>query len=209
MRESTMSNHLGDYIKARREALGLRRSEVVRRLGYANLSRGSRRLCDVEGGRWVNRDFLRRLMGVLQVGPEAVRELIDRDRQEYVAAWNQWADEPVPVQAVVRCLPGFMASIKLPDDVTTPEQAVAWAVETAKRISKKIIVVASRCVTYTVHEDGRVDGPFVATPDNDVTPYMAVGNKRFLFALDGIGDAEPYKPDRAEGGVGGGPPDEG
>ncbi len=189
-----MSNHLGEYLKARREKLGLGRSEVVRRLGYTNLNRGSRRLCNVEEGHWINLDFLRRLMNVLQVEPQIVQELIERDRQEYVDAWNKWADEPIPMQAVVRCIPGFMASTKMPDDVTTPEQAVAWAVETAKRVHKKIIVVASRRVVYTIHEDGRVDGPFIATPDNAVMPYMGVGNKRFLFRLGSFGPVEPYKP---------------
>ena len=112
-----MSNHLGEYIKARREQLGLRRSEVARRLGYMNLSRGSRRLCNLEDGGWAGKDFLRRLIEVLQIEPQVVRELIARDRQEYVDAWNRWADEPIPVQAVVRVLPGFMAGIKLPDGV--------------------------------------------------------------------------------------------
>jgi transcriptional regulator with XRE-family HTH domain len=188
---AAMSNHLGDYLKARREQLGLRRSEVVRRLGYANLSRGARRLCDVEEGRWVNLDFLRRLMGLLQIEPQVVKELVERDRQEYVAAWEKWADEPIPMQAVVRCIPGFMASTKMPDDVTTPEHAIAWAVSTAQRIHKKIIVVASRRVSYTIHEDGKVDGPFVATPDRDVMPYMSVGRTKFLFHFDSIGNAEP------------------
>jgi transcriptional regulator with XRE-family HTH domain len=189
-----MSNHLGDYLKARREQLGLGRNEVVHRLGYTNLNRGSRRLCNVEEGRWINLDFLRRLMGVLQIEPQVVRELIDRDRQEYVDAWNKWADEPIPMQAVVRCIPGFMAGIKMPDDVTTPEQAVTWAVSTAQRVHKKIIIVASRRVCYTIHEDGRVDGPFIATPDNDVMPYMSVGRTRFLFSFDGFGPVEPSKP---------------
>jgi hypothetical protein len=167
---------------------------VARLLGYSNLSRGSRRHCGVEQGRWVNRDFLRRLLGVLRIEPQIVRELIDRDRQEYVNAWNKWADEPIPMQAVVRCIPGLMAGIKMPDEVTTAEQAVAWAVATARRLHKKVIIVASRRVSYTIHEDGRVDGPFIATPDHDVLPSMSVGNKRFLFTLDSIGDPEPYEP---------------
>jgi transcriptional regulator with XRE-family HTH domain len=188
-----MSNYLGEHLKERREQLGLRRSEVARLLGYDNLNKGSRRVHDLEQGRWVSRDFLVRLMGVLRIEPRVVQELIDRDRQEYLAAWEKWADEPIPMQAVVRCIPGVMAGIKMPDDVNNPDQAVAWAVSTAQRIHKKIIVVASRRVSYTIHEDGRVDGPFIATPDRDVMPYMAVGNKRFLFNLDSIGDTEPYQ----------------
>jgi len=32
---------------------------------------------------------------------------------------------------------------------------------------------------------------FTATPDNDVMPYLALRNKRFLFHFDSIGDVEP------------------
>jgi hypothetical protein len=98
------------------------------------------------------------------------------------------------MKAVVRCLPGVMGTIKMPDGVTSPEQAVAWAVETARRIHKKIIVVVSRRVCFTVHEDGHVDGPIISTPDNDLMPCMGLGNKRFLFHLGGIGEVERYKP---------------
>jgi transcriptional regulator with XRE-family HTH domain len=173
-----MSNHLGRYFRDRREALGLGRGEVARRLGYANASRGCRRLNDVEDGRRVHPDFLRRLMDVLGIEPQVVQDLIDRDRQEYVAEWHRWADEPVPMQAAVRLIPGFIAGVTIPDGVTTPEQAIAWAVETAVRRKRKVFVTVSRRVSYTIHEDGRVDGPFVATPDRDVRPYTALGCRR-------------------------------
>jgi len=111
-----MNNHLGKYIKHRREELGLGRSDVARLLGYENVSKGSARLHSVEEGRWINRDFLVRLMGVLQIEPKVVDDLIDRDRQEYVANWNRWADQPTPMQAAVRYIPGFFAGIALVHD---------------------------------------------------------------------------------------------
>lgn len=178
-----MSNHLGQYIKARREQLRLRRSDVARLLGYENVSKGSARLHSVEEGRWASRDFLVRLMGILQIEPQVVQDLIDRDRQEYVAEWNRWADQPVPMHAAVRYVPGFFAGIDLPGDVTTPEQAVAWAVETAKRLNKKVILVVSRRVSWTVHENGVADGPFNATPDEKAQPWMALGKSPFMASL--------------------------
>src|SRR5690242_11889706 len=110
-----MSNHLGNYLRSRRDELGLRRSEVARLLGYDNVNKGSRRLRDLEEGRWANRDFLLRLMGLLRIEPQVVQDLIGRDRQEYVDAWNKWADEPVPMHAAVRYVPGFFAGIGIPD----------------------------------------------------------------------------------------------
>ena len=191
-----MSNHLGEYIKARREQLGLRRSEVARLLGYENVNKGSARLHSVEEGRWVSRDFLVRLMNVLNIEPHVIEDLIDRDRQEYVAAWEAWANEPVPMHAAVRYVPGFFAGIDLPGDVTTPEQAVAWAVETAKRLNKKVVLVVSRRVSWTIHEDGRADAIY-ATPDSSGMPWMALkGETLFLPTLDrgGIANTDEESP---------------
>lgn len=189
-----MSNHLGDYLRGKREELGLGRSEVARLLGYENLNKGSRRVHSVEEGRWISRDFLLRLMDLLQIEPQVVQDLIDRDRQEYVANWNRWADQPTPMHAAVRYIPGFFAGINLPDDLTTPEQAVAWAVETAKRLHKKVVVVVSRRVSWTIHEDGTADGPFNATLDGNGMPWMALGKKRFLLNIDSTGNVEKNEP---------------
>lgn len=187
-----MNNHLGKYIKNRREQLGLRRSEVARLLGYENVSKGSARLHSVEEGRWVSRDFLVRLMEILQIEPQVLQDLIDRDRQEYVEQWNRWADEPVPMHAAVRYVPGFFAGIDLPGDVTTPEQALAWAVETAKRLNKKVVLVITRRVSWTVHENGVADGPFNATPDSNGMPWAGLGRTTFLPSL---GPGESIKTD--------------
>jgi transcriptional regulator with XRE-family HTH domain len=178
-----MNNHLGEYIKHRREQLGFRRSAVAKLLGYENLNKGSRRVHSIEEGRWVSRDFLMRLIGILQIEPQVIEDLIARDRQEYVEQWNRWADEPVPMHAAVRYIPGFFAGIDLPGDVTTPEQALAWAVETARQKQKKVILVISRRVSWTVHENGVADGPFNATPDSNAMPWMALGKSPFLPSL--------------------------
>ncbi len=185
-----MPNNLGRYLRVRREELGLRRSEVARLLGYENVSKGSARLHSVEEGRWISRDFLVRLLGILNVEPQVVQDLISRDREEYVAAWEKWVAEPVPMHAAVRYVPGFFAGIDLPADVTTPQQAVAWAVETAKRLNKKVILVVSRRVSWTVHEDGRADGPFNATPDSNAIPWMVLGTSPFLPRLDRGGNMQ-------------------
>lgn len=179
-----MSNHLGDYISHRREELGLRRSEVARLLGYENVSKGSARLHSVEEGRWISRDFLLRLMGVLNIEPQVIEDLVSRDREDYVEQWNRWADQAVPMHAAVRYVPGFFAGIDMPATVTTPEQALAWAIETAKQKQKIVVLVLTRRLSYTVHEAGQVDGPFHATPDSNGMPWMALGRSPFLPTLD-------------------------
>jgi transcriptional regulator with XRE-family HTH domain len=185
-----MSNHLGDYIRHRREELGLRRSEVARLLGYENVSKGSARLHSVEEGRWISRDFLLRLMGILNIEPQVIEDLVSRDQEDYVEQWNRWADQPVPMHAAVRYVPGFFAGIDMPATVTTPEQALAWAIETAKQKQKIVVLVLTRRLSWTLHEDGRADGPFVATPDSNVMPWVALGKTPFLLNLGGRNGGE-------------------
>ena len=50
-RPAQLRRQLGSFLRSRREALGLRRSDVARALGYQNLSKGSRRIVDWEAGR--------------------------------------------------------------------------------------------------------------------------------------------------------------
>jgi transcriptional regulator with XRE-family HTH domain len=178
-----MNNHLGSYFRARRLEKGLSLGQVARLLGYENINKGSRRVHDLEQGRGASRGFLVRLMEILQIEPQVLQDLIDRDRQEYVEQWNRWADQPVPMHAAIRLIPGFFAAIDMPRDVTTPEQALAWAVETAKQKQKKIILVITRRVSWTIHEDGRADGPFVATPDEKALPWVSLGKTPFLLSL--------------------------
>jgi transcriptional regulator with XRE-family HTH domain len=187
-----MPNNLGRYLRVRREALGLQRSEVARLLGYENVGKGSARLHDLEQGRKTSRDFLERLMGILQIEPQVVKDLIVRDRQEYVAEWHRWANQPMPITAAIRLIPGFIVGINLPADVTTPEQAVAWAVETARQKNKKVFIAGglNRLVSYTIHEDGRVD-VINATPDDNGMPWSALGSTRFLVNLGGSNANEP------------------
>jgi hypothetical protein len=188
-----MSNHLGEFVNARRLELDLSRSETVRKLGYTNLNRGCRRLCDVEGGLWINEDFLMRLTTLLGIEPRVIQELIDRDRQEYVAEWEKWADEPVPISVVMRAIPGFMVGVTVPADVKTPDETIAFAQGLAARLGKKVFVVLSRRETVGINEQGEITGRFKATPEHDPAPSMHLGNKKFLFHFGSIGEIEPYK----------------
>jgi transcriptional regulator with XRE-family HTH domain len=181
-------NHLGDYFRARRLELGLTPGDVARRLGYQNLSKGARRSLDLEAGHRASADFLARLADLLGITPEAVRQLLERDRRAYVEAWERWASEPVPPQVVVRLLPGVFGTTLLPEGVTTPDDAVTFGQREARRLRKVVFVLLSRRVSVTIAESGEVTSRSVATPDQDVTPVMRLGGKPFRLRLGGVGD---------------------
>jgi transcriptional regulator with XRE-family HTH domain len=192
-----MATKLGERLRERRQELGLRVSDLARLLGYRNLSKGSRRIQRLEQSGWDGSELLRRIVEVLRIDPEIALDLIQRDRDDYVAAWDRWADEPVPLTAVVKLIPAVYSSLEIPATVTTTEEAVAWGVETAKRMRKRVYVKPSRRLTYVIDEDGNVQKA-KSTPDQYGLPYSCVGRAKFLFNFDGIKQIGPATESEAE-----------
>ncbi len=178
-----MGTHLGDFLKARREERGWTLGDVARRLGYANITKGARRLHLMEEGEVVSPDLLAKLVPLMGVDPGRIKELHAQDRREYLAAWERWADEPVPVQIVVRCIAGVFGNHAVPAELKTPEEVVAYAQGYARRIGKRVFVVLSRRLTVSISESGEVTGRHEATPDFDPRPCMRVGHKQFVLPI--------------------------
>jgi transcriptional regulator with XRE-family HTH domain len=176
-----LGTHMGEFLKVRREERGWTLGDVARRLGYANLTKGARRVHLTEEGESLSPDLLPKLAHLLGIAPGRIEELHAQDRQEYVAAWERWADEPVPIQIVVRCIPGVFGNHAVPAWLKTPEEMVTYAQEYARRIGKKVFVVLSRRVTVSLNEAGEVTSRHEATPDDDPRPCMRVGNKQFVL----------------------------
>lgn len=179
------NNHLGRYFRSRRLELGLSLGEVARRLGYSNISKGARRVLELEEvGECCTQEFLVKLMGVLGVDPSVVQELLDQDRAEYVREWEQWVSEPVPIAVVMRAIPGVYVNHRLPPDVTTPDEAIAFSQDLARRSQARVYVELSRRVTVIIDEQGEVKARVEATPDRDPRPFTQIGHKRIRFEGD-------------------------
>ncbi|MBX9579362.1 MAG: helix-turn-helix domain-containing protein [Gemmataceae bacterium] len=174
-------SHLGDYLRAWREGLGLTRPAFAGRLGYRNTTKGVRRIDHLERGGDGPPGFVEAVARVLGVEPEAVAGLAARDRDEADRAWEAWADEPVPVEVVVRAVPGLFARHPLPPGLDDPDEVVAYARGLARNWRKVVVVVLSRRLSVTIGEDGVVRGRNVASPDRDVRPGVRVGRHRFVL----------------------------
>lgn len=184
-----MGTHLGDYLRSRRDERGWTLGEAARRLGYANVSKGARRVRLLEAGEAVLPDILAKLVSLYGVDPGEVEKLIARDRAASVAAWERWADEPVPVQIVVRCIPGVFGTQPVPPGLTEDE-LIDHCRGLARRLRKKVFLVLSRRVTVNVNEAGVVTSRNVATPDIDPRPAMRAGGNSFLLTLAPFGQPE-------------------
>ena len=104
--------NLKQLIEKRLEELGIRRGELVRRMGYSNISKGCRRLDDLCEGDFAFVHNLRPMLvkGLaveVEVVDATIREMVDKMDAEYRAAFEPFAvvlperDRPSPIFAYV------------------------------------------------------------------------------------------------------------
>ncbi|MCY2927896.1 MAG: hypothetical protein NTV86_00090 [Planctomycetota bacterium] len=86
-------------------------------------------------------------------------------------------------------IPAVYKTQRLPESVTTIEQAQEHASQTARQWNRLVCLVWSRRLSVYFDEQGQVEVRAVATPDRHVAPFMRIGNKRFL-----LGDADHATP---------------
>ena len=189
-----MTNYMGEWFWGRRGERQWPLAEVARRLGYANVSKGCRKVLAVEREGVADGDFLRRLAGVLGISEGVIVYLTRQDRLAYLKAWEEWADQPTTIRVVLRAVPGFMLEIAAPEGVTTPDAAIAFAQDHAARLHKKVFVILSRRESVGITEAGGINGRFLTRPDTDPCPLLSVGRQKFLFRTDGFGAVEPWVP---------------
>lgn len=181
-----MSNTLGTFCRDRREELGLTLGELARMLGYRNVNKGVRRILQLEREGTVKEDLLVKLAEALGIDLPTIERLMDQDYSEYLRGWEQWVNEPQPMFLVVKLMPAVYAKKDLPAEVTTSEQAEAWACEYARQDRLRVCLVVSRRLSVWIDAEGNVEGRTEATPDNPNMPWMKLpGNRRkFLFGLE-------------------------
>jgi transcriptional regulator with XRE-family HTH domain len=179
-----MSNHLGDYFRERRQQRGLGLGQLARLLGYRNVSKGANKISRFEREGYATADLLPRLAGALGIDLPTVEGLLERDGQERLREWEEWVSQPVPIQLVVRYMPAVYGRVTLPEGITTPEQAEAFAREYARQHRRQVCLAVSRRLSVWVGTDGRVEARTEATPDTPNTPFMRLRGSGKKFVLN-------------------------
>jgi transcriptional regulator with XRE-family HTH domain len=180
-----MADHLGTYFHERRQQRGLGLGQLARLVGYRNVSKGSNRIARLEREGAVAEDLLLRLAKALGIDLPTVEGLMEKDRQERLRQWEQWVNEPVPMRLIVRYMPAVYGTLALPEGVTTPEQAEAFARQYARQHGRRVCLALSRRLSVWIDREGRVQARTEATPDVPNVPYMRFkgSGKRFLFGF--------------------------
>jgi transcriptional regulator with XRE-family HTH domain len=186
-KEIAVATRLSQLFKQRRLAKGLRVSDLAQRCGYRNLSKGSRRINDFEDTGGIDERLFVKLANILEIDEETIARLAEQDQAEFLRNWNEWADQPIKPHVIVRAIPGFMVSPKLPPGVTTQEEMEAFASRIAEQHRKKVWLVMTRRLTVYFNESASNRSIIHAKPGATNCPYLSLKNrkKKFLFTADG------------------------
>jgi transcriptional regulator with XRE-family HTH domain len=165
-----MSNHLSDYFKEQRDKRGLSLGQLARLLGYRNVSKGATKISRFERQGYVTADLLLHLAEALGIDLPTAEDLLEQDRQDRLRAWEEWVSQPVPMRLSVRYMPAVYGTVALPEGVTTPERAEAFARAYAREHGLRVCLAVSRRLSVWVGKDGRVEARTEATPDTPNVP---------------------------------------
>lgn len=177
-------SHLGTFLRSQRVQRGLSLGALAKLVGYRNISKGVKRLTRLECDGTSKDDLLVSVVEALGVELPVAERLLEQDRQEHLLAWEAWVSEPVLMQLIVRYMAAVYGRVKLPEDITTPEQAEAWACDYAKKHRLRVCLAISRRVSVWIDADGQVESRTEARPDQPNQPWMDVKGRKFLFPVE-------------------------
>src|ERR1051325_3059111 len=179
-------NHLGSYFHDQRIHQHLSLGQVARLMGSQNVSKAANKICRFEREGNITDDFLATLADALGIDYPTVERLIEQDRQEHLRAWEAWVSEPVPMQLIAKLIPAVYARVPLPAEITTPEQAEAFACAYAMKHKRQVCLPVSRRLSIWVDREGLVYARTEASPDQPNQPWMCLrGDRRkFLFNIE-------------------------
>jgi len=179
-------NYLGGYFHEQRIRQSLSLGQLARLVGYRNVAKGANKICRFERGGIVTDNLLAALADALGIDHPTVERLIEQDRQEHLRAWEAWVNQPVSMQLVVRYMAAVYGKVKMPADITTHEQAEAFACEYARQHRLRVCLVLSRRQSVWIDDEGKVYARTEATPDKPNMPWMQARNdkRKFLFHFE-------------------------
>jgi hypothetical protein len=175
---------LGVFIRAERLRRGLTLGQLSHLVDYRNISKGARRLACLEHTGTATPDLLVNVAEALDMDRATVERLADEDRQERLREWEAWVSAPTPMHLVVRLMAAVYARRELPAEVTTQEQAEAWACTFARQHRCRVCLVVSRRLSVWIDGQGEIEARTEARPGEPNMPFIEVRGRRFLLRLE-------------------------
>lgn len=178
-----MRSHLADYFQRIRQDQGLGLAQLARLIGYKNVTKGCNKIQRFEQRGDIHGALLRKLADALGIHDDTIESLLERDRREFLALWNEWVDQPIEPHLVIRLVAAFYKTERLPEKVETLDAAEVIAAERARHWSKLVCLVWTRRLSVWFNKRGEVTCRTEATPGQPNTPYMRLKGRTRSFLL--------------------------
>jgi hypothetical protein len=179
------NNYIGELIHEARIGRSMTFGDLARACGAATAKQTSRiaqRLVLFEREAVGDRKLLQRVIAVLDLDPQRVVELLDRQRVAELHAWNRWADEPVEIEIHMRPFAGLWIKLPLPVEIAADELlAIDYAKQmTANRDELRVVLVLDRRRSLTIAR-GEVISSRTAKPNISMKPFVVIGGQRMIL----------------------------
>ena len=179
-------NYVGQLIHAARIDRSMTFGDLARSCGAMTAKQTSRiaqRLVHFEREGVRDRRLLQKVIAALDLDPQLVVGLLDRQRAQELAEWNRWADEPVPPELHMRPFSGVWIRVPLPIEIAADElRATDYAKQlTIGRKEMRIVLAINRRVAYTFAGGQLVARTEATAPHESLTPFVVVAGTRIEF----------------------------
>ena len=171
-----MNKHLRRLIYKHRAAKGLNFGQLAELSGYRNRSKWAIRICTLEREGVGTGELVGNVIRALEIDHQEIQEALQKD----YAIWEKWANEPVPMQMLIRITGVIILIHEMPPEITSREAALEYAQEYAKRSGFRVCLALSRLESAWIAADGHMSIS-QTKPGVPNIPYASVGGKKFLF----------------------------
>jgi hypothetical protein len=156
--------------------MGLNFGQLAELSGYRNRSKWAIKICNFETEGVGDDEMVSKVIQALEIDHQEVQEAIQKD----YAIWEQWADELVPMQMLLRYSGVIIVIHHMPPEITSREAAIEYAQNYAKENAVRVCLVLSRRESVWIAADGNMHIS-LTTPGVPNIPFASVGGKQFLF----------------------------
>jgi hypothetical protein len=176
-----MSTHLSRHFEQARLSRNLKPSELARLAGCVNILKNGNRIRQFELTGIISPELFDKLATALEIDAATVEKLVEEDRRESFDRWLEWVNKPIQPYLVERLIAAVYRKVPVPSEITTMDEAEAWAAAVALERRRKCCLVWSRRISVWFAEDGTVYSRTEAVPGEPNAPCMKVDGKKFLF----------------------------
>lgn len=179
-----MSTNLSRHFEQARIARSLKPGQLATLAGCKNPGKSGNHIRTFELTGKITQCLFEKLVVALGMDAGTIERLVEQDRREFFEKWLEWVNEPITPYLVERLIAAVYRKLPLPLEITTQDEAEAWAAAVARESRRKCCLVWSRRISIWFDEVGDLVSRSEAVPGKPNMPWLKIGGKTFNFGED-------------------------